>query len=373
MGNPTGPRAGVKGPKSTVGRKKAHSKAWTYLDHPSAFTLIPNPILKQALSGEVGGKRLKPIPRLVYLTLLSRARLEGKEATAQDLALLLGFDPRTVEKALLELWELGLVERGGYGYFAPLRAVLPKAHAVQSSLHAVQGESGEKAVPDELGSVLEEIREEEKKKPPHPLSHPPTPPSAEGEEELWEEPLAEPLGEGHEVEASLAFPPGGSGTSVLTQASPPLVKPGTKSLRAALEGAGLWREFWRVFRPGFATPALFGAYLHRLERGALPLGTAFLEVVARTLEGARRGVVRYPAAYLERLLQELAPEGAQAPSLTSSLEAPPFQDGDLLLLPDGRRGYFGGWTGGGKEAFLEVDGVAYRVPRELLLEARVVG
>ncbi len=355
-----------------MGRKKAHSKAWTYLDRPSAFTLIPNPVLKQALSGEVGGKRLKPIPRLVYLTLLSRARLEGKEATAQDLALLLGFDPRTVEKALLELWELGLVERGGYGYFAPLHPVPPKAHAVQSSLHAVQGESGEKAVPDELGSALEEIREEEKKKPPHPPSHPPTPPSAEGEEELWEEPSEELLGEGSEEEAVPVAEKGRVASSPL-QASPPLVKPGTRPLRAALEGAGLWREFWRVFRPGFATPALFGAYLHRLEREALPLGTAFLEVVARTLEGARRGVVRYPAAYLERLLQELAPEGAQAPSLTSSLEAPPFQDGDLLLLPDGRRGYFGGWTGGGKEAFLEVDGVAYRVPRELLLEARVVG
>ncbi|WP_051906241.1 hypothetical protein [Thermus tengchongensis] len=52
---------------------------------------------------------------------------------------------------------------------------------------------------------------------------------------------------------------------------------------------GLWREFWRVFRPGFATPGLFGAWVHRLEREALPLGAAFLEAVAKTVEGPGGG------------------------------------------------------------------------------------
>ena len=44
-----------------------------------------------------------------------------------------------------------------------------------------------------------------------------------------------------------------------------------------------------------------------------------------------------------------------------------------LHLPDGRRGYFAGWTGGGAKAFVEVDGVAHLVDRELVLAARVVG
>ncbi|WP_051906240.1 hypothetical protein [Thermus tengchongensis] len=103
-----------------MGRENAQTlKAWTYLDHPKAFTLIPNPLMKQVLSGEVEGGRLKPIPRLVYLALLTRARLEWKETTPQDLALLLGLDRRTVEKALLELWERGLAERGEVGWWAP--------------------------------------------------------------------------------------------------------------------------------------------------------------------------------------------------------------------------------------------------------------
>ncbi len=371
-----GPRAGVNGPKSTVGRKKTEPpKAWTYLDHPSAFTLIPNPILKQVLSGEVEGRHLKPIPRLVHLTLLSRARLAWREATARDLAALLGFDPRTVEKALLELWELGLVERGTYGYFAPLHPVPVKAHAVQRSAHAVQGEGQKNAVQDHAFPALEEIREEEKKELPHPPSHPPAPPSAEEAEEeaLWEEHLEEPLEEAPGFQA----PPGAlereGGISGSSEVSPALVKPGTKPLRRVLEGAGLWREFWRVFRPSFANGALFGAYLHRLEREALPLGDAFLEALSRTLEGARRGVVRHPAAYLEQLLQERALEGGRAPSLASSPEPPPFQDGDLLLLPDGRRGYFGGWTAGGQMAFVEVDGVAHRIPREVLSRALILG
>ena len=361
-----------------MGRENAQTlKAWTYLDHPKAFTLIPNPVMKQVLSGEVEGGRLKPIPRLVYLALLTRARLEWKETTPQDLALLLGLDRRTVEKALLELWEQGLAERGEVGWWAPLHPLQAEAHAVQVPVHAVQGAARENAVQEGV-SCHPEVIEEEIEEPPHP-SHPPTPPSAEGEEvsKVWQEKALEENPARFpppsvEAEAAQGAPEEASPLPGTPQASPALVKPGTKSLRAALEGAGLWREFWRVFRPGFATPALFGAWLHRLEREALPLGAAFLEAVAKTVEGARRGVVRYPAAYLERLLQEAAPPEGASP-LPPASEPPSFRDGDLLLLPDGRRGYFAGWTGGGRLAFVEADGVAYTVPREVLALARVLG
>jgi hypothetical protein len=339
--------------------------------------------MKQGLTGEVEGKRLGPIPRLVYLALLTRSRLKRKEATSQDLADFLGFDRRTVEKALLELWELGLVERGAVGWWAPLDPVRPPLHAVQPSVHGVQGEGQENAVLDGSASALELIGKQQQEKTPllHSTSHPPTPPSAEEAEEVLEEdPLEELLGEnldrGTPQPPSLEPRPEPGRTRDVAEPSKPspaLVKPGTKPLRRVLEGAGLWREFWRVFRPGFANGALFGAYLHRLEREALPLGDAFLEALSRTLEGAKRGVVRYPAAYLEQLLQERALEGGQVPSLASSPEPPPFQDSDLLLLPDGRRGYFGGWTAGGQMAFVEIGGVAYRVPRELLLQAQVLG
>ncbi len=158
-----------------------------------------------------------------------------------------------------------------------------------------------------------------------------------------------------------------------SKSSRALVKDGTKRpLQEALKRAGLWGDFYRVFRPGFAHGGLWRAYLERLEREALPLGEAFLQVLGRTLEGARLGVVRYPAAYLDRLLRDLAPPERPSPP-PPSLPLEEVSRDALLLLPDGRRGYFAGWTGGGTRAFFEVDGVAYLVDRESVLRARVVG
>jgi hypothetical protein len=372
---PRAPGPGVSGPKRTVGTQVG----WTHLEAPNGYTLIPNPLLKKLFSA-----KLPEAAYSVFLALASRRNLYFHKASTKDLARLLKRDPRTVEKALLALWEKGLVERDATGWWLsdapPGQDLQAPVHAVQTPLQALQGTGEENALQDGLLSVRE-IREKEltteEKNPPHPHAQAAEAEEAEEVEADRKAPeeraVSASPSEGGERATFLVPSPSPASPSP-SGSSPVLVNEGTKyRLQARLKEAGLWVDFYRVFRPGFAHGGLWRAYLERLEREALPLGTAFLEVVARTLEGARRGVVRYPAAYLERLLQELAPEGAQAPSLTSSLEAPPFQDGDLLLLPDGRRGYFGGWTGGGKEAFLEVDGVAYRVPRELLLEARVVG
>ncbi|MCS7219581.1 MAG: hypothetical protein NZ846_11555, partial [Thermus sp.] len=155
------------------------------------------------------------------------------------------------------------------------------------------------------------------------------------------------------------------------KASPPLVNEGTKPLQRALKGAGLWQGFYRVFRPGFPSEALWGRYLARLEREALPLGEAFLTALARTLERAALGAVRFPAPYLDRLLEEARKEASPPPPPPPTEVA--FGHGDLLLLPDGRKGHFAGWTARGAKAFVEWDGTAYLVPKELLLGARVVG
>jgi len=150
------------------------------------------------------------------------------------------------------------------------------------------------------------------------------------------------------------------------------VKAGTKPLQGALKGAGLWREFYRAFRPGFPSEALWAAYLARLEREALPKGEVFLQALALTLRGVAQGGVRYPARYLEAVMADLeARTPAPPPPPGGTRDGIP--DGALLHLPDGRRGYFAGWTGGGAKAFVEVDGVAHLVDRELVLAARVVG
>ncbi|WP_162798762.1 hypothetical protein [Thermus caldifontis] len=142
---------------------------------------------------------------------------------------------------------------------------------------------------------------------------------------------------------------------------------GTKPLQEALKGAGLWRDFYRTFRPGFASSQLFVQYLARLEREALPLGEAFLEALAQTLAGAARGAVRYPSAYLDRLLAERAPRAQRTTS------PPPLPMGAEVELRDGRRGFYLGLTAGGSKGMLEVDGTVYLLDPSLLQEARVVG
>jgi hypothetical protein len=200
------------------------------------------------------------------------------------------------------------------------------------------------------------------------------PPARAEEEEASEEEVAQPLQEEDDLggEGLPAAPSSVDEPLVLSNPSPPLVKAGTKPLQGALKGAGLWGEFYRAFRPGFPSEALWAAYLARLEREALPKGEVFLQALALTLRGVAQGGVRYPARYLEAVMADLEAR-TPAPPPPPGGTRDGILDGALLHLPDGRRGYFAGWTGGGAKAFVEVDGVAHLVDRELVLAARVVG
>ncbi len=167
------------------------------------------------------------------------------------------------------------------------------------------------------------------------------------------------LREGHEVEAFLAFPPGGSGTSVFGPKLPPLVKPGTKSLRAALEGAGLGGSSGGSSAPASPPRPSSGPTSTAWSGRPCPgdgLSGGRGPHPGRGEAGGRR--TRRPAW---SGCFRASPEGPKPLPLTSSAEAPPFQDGDLLLLPDGRRGYFGA-DRRVRRLLLEVDGVATGCP-----------
>ena len=334
--------------------------------------------MKVALSGQVPGWEgtLSPIARLVLLALASRARLRLKSADEKGLAALLGADPRTARKALMDLWEAGLVEVDSPGRYRLAggrpQGGYPGPRALRAPLHALQGGGGENGLPegDFRGpEIREEVKEE--KNLPHP--HPPAR-SEEEEEEASEEEAAQPFQEEDDLggEGLPAAPSSVDAPSVLSDPPPPLVKAGTKPLQGALKGAGLWGAFYRAFRPGFPSEALWAAYLARLEREALPKGEVFLQALALTLRGVAQGGVRYPARYLEAVMADLEARTPAPPPPPGGTRGG-VPDGALLHLPDGRRGYFAGWTGGGARAFVEVDGVAHLVDRELVLAARVVG
>ena len=350
--------------------------SWRHLQAEGSYSLIPNSLMAVGLSGQVPGWEgtLSPIARLVLLALASRARLRVKSADEKELAALLGVDPRTARKALMDLWEAGLVEVDSLGRYR-LAGGLPQGghpalQALHAPLHALQGGGGENGLPE--GDFQgPEIKEEVKEEKDLPHSHPPT--RAE-EEETSEEEVAQPLQEEDDLggEGLPAAPSPVNEPSVLSDPPPPLVKAGTKPLQGALKGAGLWGAFYRAFRPGFPSEALWAAYLARLEREALPKGEVFLQALALTLRGVAQGGVRYPTRYLEAVMADLeARTPAPPPPPGGTRDGIP--DGALLHLPDGRRGYFAGWTGGGAKAFVEVDGVAHLVDRELVLAARVVG
>jgi hypothetical protein len=349
--------------------------SWRYLQAEGSYSLIPNSLMEVALSGQFPGWEgtLSPIARLVLLALASRARLRVKSADEKELAALLGVDPRTARKALMDLWEAGLVEVDSPGRYR-LTGGLPQGghpgpQALHAPLHALQGGGGENGLPDGnfQGPKIKEVKEE--KDPLH--SHPPA--QAE-EEEASEEEVAQPLQEEDDLggESVPAAPSSVNAPLALSNSSPPLVKAGTKPLQGALKGAGLWGEFYKAFRPGFPSEALWAAYLARLEREALPKGEVFLQALALTLRGVAQGGVRYPARYLEAVMADLEAR-TPAPPPPPGGTRDGILDGALLHLPDGRRGYFAGWTGGGAKAFVEVDGVAHLVDRELVLAARVVG
>lgn len=405
------------------------TKSWAFLDQPDTKTVIPNKVMQVLIAGRVGDKVLTPSAIRVYLALFSRARLRKREATEGELAAITGLDRRSVRRSLMELWEVGLIEVGPVGYWAPLNPSLQgdpapvqglqgEVHRMHVLLHPMHNPPAKNAVHN--GAKERPETKEEAKGKKHPL-HRPThqrvadeavalpvnPYLAERTPLLREAPLGEaskalPRGQtrssvlavGQELEVLSTLPGAQAGVNAdmafealegdaeeagsREEVSPDHVNGGTKYLlQEALKRANLWRDFYRVFRPSFAQEFLWVRYLRRLEEQALPLGEAFLHAIARTLEGAARGVVRYPTAYLEALLREVdvgQPSGHGASSRqTAEREGVELESGTELLLPDGRRGYFAGWTQGGRKGFVEVDGVALVVDRETLLGFRVLG
>ena len=141
--------------------------SWRYLQAEGSYSLIPNSLMAVGLSGQVPGWEgtLSPIARLVLLALASRARLRVKSADEKELAALLGVDPRTARKALMDLWEAGLVEVDSPGRYR-LAGGLPQGgypgpQALRAPLHALQGGGGENGLPE--GDFRgPEIREEVK-------------------------------------------------------------------------------------------------------------------------------------------------------------------------------------------------------------------
>jgi hypothetical protein len=397
------------------------------------FTIFQNQELLIVLSGELGEKPLSLTARLAWIALSVRARLPfNREATKEDVARAMGVDPRTAHRALEELRQAGLAERNGAGYClavppsgvplgstgkaADRRPPLPGKQAVQGSaqrlhqpLQRLHEEGGEKPV-QEPASRGSKIKIKVKKK--RSSSHTHTPGSVEEEEGVKAIPSE---GNAKEREPGFVQAPGqkdlspqreeavvavetrvetpdGKTPSQVTEPKPapsvPLagsepsvpyktfpagrVKPGTRTLRPVLERAGLWEAFWRYLRPTVSSGPAWSGFMARLEREALPLGDVFLQALALTLERTALGVVRYPVAYLWKLLEN-ARSLAPSPGGPAQTPAPVhLEDGELLRLPDGRVGYFAGWTAGGAKGFLEVEGTSYVLPRELLLQAEVL-
>ncbi|MDM7324916.1 MAG: hypothetical protein P3W93_008065, partial [Thermus sp.] len=264
------------------------------------------------LTGRAGGRPLTPSALRVLLALQARARLRQPWAGEGDLAQVTGLDRRSVRRALMELWELGLVEASPIGYRVatgdgqPVQASMhPMPHPVHP-MHEVPGENPVQEGAEEVPEIREEISLE--KRPPHPHPHGPDPLPVGQEEDFTEGQENQAPGASGPRETPREGPPlAAGGQRAFEETSPGHVNPGTRPLQLALKGAGLWRDFYRTFRPTFASSQLFAQYLARLEREALPLGEAFLEALAQTRAGAARGTVRYPAAYLGRLLAERTP------------------------------------------------------------------
>ena len=352
------------------------TRAWLFLGYEDGKTVIPNRVMQVLIAGRVGDRVLTPSAIRVYLALRSRTFLRRREATEDELRAVTGLDRRSVRRSLMELWEVGLVEVGQVGYYAPPDPTLREQtmpgpiHPVQDPVHPMPQGPLENALPEGT-NLTPEIREESKEKEHHHHSHGPRP---VGEEEVCQRTKPSPLPREDEV-VGLAYPHGHGEVDRARKGAPDHVNISTKPLQEALRRVGLWGDFYHLFRPAFAQESLWVRYLRRLEADALPLGETFLQAVAKTVEGATRGVVRYPTAYLEALLRE-AEAARPSPASSPGTETPgpnPHLDGRELLLPDGRRGYFAGWTQGGRKGFLEVEGVALLLDRETILALPVLG
>jgi len=128
-------------------------------------------------------------------------------------------------------------------------------------------------------------------------------------------------------------------------------------LRALLEGDPSWHRLAQHFRLNVPLEA----YLHNL-RPFVNSPAALRWALEATLQDVCKGGVRQPERLLLWKLRQIPPAPAENPPCL-------VQSGDEVVLPDGSRGFFAGWTQAGRAAFIEVEGTARLVRREWLEEA----
>lgn len=128
-------------------------------------------------------------------------------------------------------------------------------------------------------------------------------------------------------------------------------------LQALLQDDPNWHRLTQQFKLNIPLEV----YLNNL-RPFVNSPAALRWALEATLQDVERGGVRQP----ERLLLWKLKQTPPAP-----VDKPPcfVQSGDEVVLPDGSRGFFAGWTQAGRAAFIEVEGTARMVRREWLEEA----
>ncbi|MCX7851027.1 MAG: hypothetical protein N2324_12865, partial [Thermus sp.] len=97
-----------------MGKTNLNLRAWQFLQG-EGYTLIPNRLMLAILTAGVD-RKLGRSAQVVLFALASRRNLRHREASPEDLHALTGIGLRTLRKVLAELWELGLVDKGAYGY-----------------------------------------------------------------------------------------------------------------------------------------------------------------------------------------------------------------------------------------------------------------
>ena len=114
---------------------------------------VPARTLLALAAGEVGGKPLHPSAIRLVLALWARAGLAWPEATEEELREVTGLDRRSVRRAMGDLLEVGLVERGRVGYRVraegepvpqpehrlpdPVHRMSPPVHRMSGPVHPV--------------------------------------------------------------------------------------------------------------------------------------------------------------------------------------------------------------------------------------------
>lgn len=397
---------------------------WRHVTQRS-YTNLPNRLLQTVLLN-LDGTALK-----VYLLLYSWKNL-GRAFAAREIARGLELSERTVQKALGRLAGLGLVERGERGWRAaepgpaPDRGDIPDREprfagartpvrtGANARSHPRAGEAGRKALqnnnssPPPQGTKLK--GEVGKKDPLSSASEKPTRSPREEEEGFGPTPEGKtpkeegpsPSGNpptnqsGHSAEdpETQSGAPGNSRPSPgLVQgftsqpSSLPRASDGAVHVRRTLEGAGVWGEFARAFRPESRSPYAFGLWLKGLAPYLERLGLeGFLGVFRATLADLGRGGVYSPQRLFRWKLEEavaLAPSPPPPGPLTGNgapdvrpVEWDPYGEwvrlsdgrtlavGDRVRLPDGREGVVDEVSGPARRLSVAVGGHLLSVPMD---------